>query len=47
MVKFDRQAVIRALGGRTGNISLTVTGKLNNGPEFTGSDTIKVINPGK
>jgi hypothetical protein len=47
MVKFDRQAVIAALGGRTGNISLTVTGKLNNGPEFSGSDTIKVINPGK
>jgi hypothetical protein len=47
MVKFNRQAVIAALGGRTGNISMTVTGTLNNGTEFTGSDTIKVINPGK
>jgi PKD repeat protein len=46
MVKFDRQVVISALGG-TGQITMTVSGKLNNGPEFTGSDTIKVINPGK
>jgi len=47
MVKFDRQAVISALGGITGQITMTVSGKLNNGPAFTGSDTIKVINPGK
>jgi len=47
MVKFDRQAVIGALGGKTGDITLDVTGKLNNGSEFFGSDTIKVINPGK
>jgi hypothetical protein len=44
MVKFDRQKVITALGGKTGTITLTVTGKINNGPDFTGSDTIKVIN---
>jgi predicted RNA-binding protein with TRAM domain len=47
MVKFGRQAVIDALKGKTGEITLTLSGRLNNGPEFTGSDTIKVINPGK
>lgn len=47
MVKFARQAVITALGGETGDIGITVTGQLNDGSVFTGSDTIKVINPGK
>ena len=47
MVKFDRQALIAALDGRTGDIKLTVSGKLKSGYAFTGSDTIKVINPGK
>jgi len=47
MVKFDRQAVIDALGNRTGMITLTVIGKLSSGVGFIGSDTIKVINPGK
>ena len=47
MLKFDRSAVIAALGETTGNINVTVTGKLNNGRTFAGSDTIKVVNPGK
>jgi hypothetical protein len=47
MVKFARQGVITALGGQTGDISMTVTGQLNDGRVFTGSDTIKVIKPGK
>jgi len=47
MVKFAWQAVITALGGQTGDISMTVTGQLNDDRVFTGSDTIKVINPGK
>ena len=47
MVKFDRQAVINALAHKIGNIVITVTGQLNNGCDFTGTDTIKVINPGK
>ncbi|MFC1929214.1 hypothetical protein ACFLXK_06465, partial [Chloroflexota bacterium] len=47
MVKFDRQALITALNGMTGDIKLIVSGKLNNGYAFTGEDAIKVINPGK
>jgi hypothetical protein len=47
MVKFGRQAVITALAGKTGNITMTVTGQLNSGLKFMGKDTIKVISPGK
>jgi len=49
MVKFERQAVIAALvqAGKTGDVTLTVTGQLNDGRAFIGTDTIKVINPGK
>ncbi len=47
MVKFDRQAVIVGLDGKIGDISMIVTGQLKNGRVFTGSDTLKVINPGK
>lgn len=47
MVKFNRQAVITALTGKTGDISMIVTGQLTDGRSFTGSDTIKVIAPGK
>lgn len=47
MVKFNRQAVITALAGKTGDIVMTVTGQLTDGRAFTGSDTIKVTNPGK
>jgi len=47
MLKFDRSAVIAALGETVGDINVTVTGKLNNGRTFAGSDTIKVVNSGK
>lgn len=47
MVKFERQALIAALDGRTGDIKLIVSGKLKNGYAFSGEDTIKVIKPGK
>ena len=47
VLKFDRSAVIAALGETTGDINVTVTGELNNGRTFVGSDTIKVVNPGK
>jgi hypothetical protein len=47
MVKFDRKAVISALGLKTGNIVVVITGQLNNGCDFSGSDTIKVINTGQ
>ncbi|MDO8473150.1 MAG: hypothetical protein Q7T05_04955 [Dehalococcoidia bacterium] len=46
-VKFDRQAVINALSGRIGNVDLTISGQLVGGPQFSGSDTLKVIGPGK
>jgi hypothetical protein len=47
MVKFDRQVLIKALAGSTGDVTLTVKGQLTNGGWFTGTDTIRVINPGK
>jgi len=47
MVKFGLQFIIAALAEKTGDIIMTVTGQLNDGCEFTGTDTIKVINPGK
>jgi hypothetical protein len=47
MVKFNRQAVIDALKGQIGNTSLTVTGQMRGGISFTGTGSIKVINPGK
>lgn len=47
VIKFDRQSVIDALHGNTGNVSLTVTGNTTDGISFTGSDTIKVTNKGK
>jgi photosystem II stability/assembly factor-like uncharacterized protein len=47
MVKFDRKQVITALASQTGDITLTVIGKLNDNRAFSGSDTIKVISPGK
>jgi len=43
MVKFDRAAVQTALAGRDGDTTLTVTGQLNGGPAFKGTDTIRVI----
>jgi len=49
MVKFDRQKLISFFKeeGILGNVTLTVTGKLYNGALFEGSDTIRVICPGK
>jgi len=47
-VKFDRRAVISHIYNqriRYGNVNLTVTGKLNDGTLFEGSDGIKVIFP--
>jgi hypothetical protein len=53
MVKFDRQQVIKYIMAnvdlsrlyeeRFMTITLTITGKLNNGTPFQGSDTIKII----
>jgi len=45
MVKFERQAVITALTGKMGDVALTVSGQLTDGNCFTGTDTIRVINP--
>jgi len=48
MVKFDRAAVQAALAGKDGSTTLTVTGQLNDGLAFQGTDTIQVVNePGK
>ena len=45
MVKFDRQELIPFL--KVGDAELTVTGELVDGIPFEGSDTIRVIRPGK
>jgi len=42
VVKFSRQEVIAALAGRTGDITLTVSGQLIGGTTFSGKDTIRV-----
>jgi hypothetical protein len=42
MVKFSRREVIEALGGTTGNITLTVSGQLWGGLTFSGQATIRV-----
>ena len=42
MVKFDRQTLIGYLGGATGEVTLTLTGNVDEKP-FEGSDTIMVI----
>lgn len=47
MVKFDRQAIVNYLDGTIGDVTLTVSGKLEDGAAFEGSDTITVKNPGK
>lgn len=41
--KFNRQAVIEALQGENGDITVTVTGSLEDGNTFIGEDTIRVI----
>jgi len=43
MVKFDRQAIIRALGTATGQTAATVRGTLAGGRAFVGSGTFTVI----
>jgi hypothetical protein len=51
MVKFDRQATINLilrnceLTGMFGTATLTITGNLNDGTLFIGSDTIKIVMP--
>jgi len=45
MVKFDRQELIAMLS--PGTVELTVTGELDDGTPFFGSDTINVIKKGK
>ena len=47
MIKFDRQLVVTALNGTTGNITLAMSGQLIDGRRFAGTAAIKVINPGK
>jgi len=47
MVKADRQSVIAALTGKTGGVTIVVTGTLTDGRAFTCRATINVINPGK
>jgi len=42
-VKFDRKTLIEYLGGTTGEVTLTVTGEVDE-ILFEGSDTIRVIN---
>jgi hypothetical protein len=49
MVKFNRTAVselILSQGIKYGNVTLTITGKLNDGTLFEGSDVIRVRMPG-
>ncbi|MHC4489187.1 MAG: hypothetical protein ACYSW7_08445 [Planctomycetota bacterium] len=45
MVKFDRQELIPLL--EVGDAELTIAGELGDGTPFEGSDTIRVIRPGK
>ncbi len=45
MVKFSRPEVLAMVG--LGEVELTLTGEFNSGLRFEGSDTIRVISPGK
>jgi hypothetical protein len=47
MVKFDRSEVEDYIGVPQESIELTITGELMDGTPFEGSDTIRVIDPGK
>lgn len=44
-VRFDRQALFEYLDGTTGEIILTLSGKLSDGTSFEGSDSLTVIDP--
>ena len=45
MVQFNRRQVINAIGDESGYIQMTIIGQLTNGYEFSGDDTIEVIQP--
>jgi rhamnogalacturonan endolyase len=41
-VKFDRQQLIQALSGQTGEVEVKITGRLEDGSQFIGTDRILV-----
>ncbi len=43
MVNFDRQKVISALGSRSGDIQVTLSGQLMDDKKFEGTANIRVI----
>jgi hypothetical protein len=43
MIKFDQQAVINALVGTSGDVTVTIRGQTIGGQPFAGSDTVRVI----
>ena len=43
MVKFDRQALITALAGQSGDVALTINGQLTSGATFTGVDRVRAM----
>jgi hypothetical protein len=47
MVKFDRAAVIGAIGNSVGQATLRVVGGLTDGRRFAGSDAVKTVAPPK
>ena len=47
MVQFSRQAIVAALGATTGDVVMTVTGRLTNNIGFVASDTVLVTHPGQ
>ena len=46
LLKFSRSEVQDAVGTAENEAALNITGKLNNGKDFAGSDTIKIVRPG-
>ncbi len=47
VVKFNRQALIEALGGKTGEVTVKVSGQLIDGRGFVGNDVVRVISKDK
>jgi rhamnogalacturonan endolyase len=41
-VKFDRAQLIQALAGQTGDMEVTITGRLEDGSQFIGNDRISI-----